>query len=84
MSESEVSGKFSDCPTKSTESFEDDLAWLLENLASAGMGQVLSVDLSRAEIGISVVRAIIPGLEAPHDDPDFVAGPRAQAIRANS
>lgn len=84
MSESEVSGKFSDCPTKSTESFEDDLAWLLENLASAGMEQVLSVDLSRAEIGISVVRAIIPGLEAPHDDPDFVAGPRAQAIRANS
>jgi len=68
---------FSDCPTNATESFGDDLTWLLERLAAVGMEQVLTVDLSRQDIGIAVVRAVIPGLEAPHDDPNFLAGPRA-------
>lgn len=74
--------QFTDCPTKSTETFEDDLAWLLERLGSVGVEQVLTIDLSRSEFGISVIRAVIPGLEAPHDDPDFVAGPRARGMRA--
>ena len=74
---SEATEKFPSCPTRSSDCFEDDLAWLLGRLASVGLDQVVTVDLSRAEFGIPVIRAIIPGLEAPHDDPDFVAGPRA-------
>ena len=83
INDAEPCGKFPDCPSRSTESFEDDLAWLLDRLARAGMDQVLTIDLSRAGFGISVVRAIIPGLEAPHDDPDFLAGPRARGLKAD-
>ncbi|SDX24052.1 ribosomal protein S12 methylthiotransferase accessory factor [Ruegeria halocynthiae] len=71
---------FSSCPTYVTESFSEDLSLLLTHLASVGMDQVVTVDLSRPEIDIAVVRAVIPGLEAPHDDLDFIAGPRAQAV----
>ena len=78
----EAVADFTDCPTRSAPSFDDDLAWLRDRLAAAGMEQVLTVDLSRDDIGISVVRAIIPGLEAPHDDPDYVAGPRARSVGA--
>jgi ribosomal protein S12 methylthiotransferase accessory factor len=81
---SDATGSFQTCPTHSTECFDDDLAWLLDRLACVGLDQVLTVDLSRAEFGIPVIRAIIPGLEAPHDDPDFVAGPRARGIEANA
>ncbi|MEX0302107.1 MAG: YcaO-like family protein [Leisingera sp.] len=71
--------RFQDCPAFASPSFEGDLAWLLERLKAAGMEQVLTVDLSRPGLGVFVVRAVIPGLEAPHDDPDFVPGPRALA-----
>lgn len=79
-----ASASFHDCPSFSSPSFEEDQSWLLNRLETAGMGQVLIVDLSHSGLGISVVRAVIPGLEAPHDDPDFIAGPRAQrAAEAN-
>ncbi len=73
-------GDFTECPTYVTGLFADDLSLLLARLSEAGMDQVVTVDLSRPEIDIAVVRAVIPGLEAPHDDPDFVAGPRACAV----
>ncbi len=68
---------FSDCRHWDSDNFDDDLAWLLERLQEVGCDQVLTVDLTKPEIGISVVRAVIPGLEAPHDDDNYVAGPRA-------
>ncbi|KIC21445.1 hypothetical protein RA20_04640 [Leisingera sp. ANG-Vp] len=74
-------GSFQDCPDFSSPSFDEDLDWLLNRLKSAGMDQALIVDLSRDGIGIAVVRAVIPGLEAPHDDPGFVPGPRARQVR---
>ncbi|WP_306111012.1 MULTISPECIES: YcaO-like family protein [Roseovarius] len=75
---------FLDGPNVTTETFEDDLALLLARLSSAGIDQVVTVDLSRPEFGISVIRAVIPGLEAPHDDPDFIPGPRARAVQAGA
>jgi ribosomal protein S12 methylthiotransferase accessory factor len=68
---------FSDCPHKMADMFEGDIEWLLASLQAVGCGQVIIVDLTRPEIGMAVVRAVIPGLEAPHDDENFVAGPRA-------
>lgn len=76
---SSATARFEDCPDYSSPSFEEDLSWLLGRLAGAGMDQVLAVDLSRPGLGVSVVRAVIPGLEAPHDDPDYIPGPRARA-----
>ncbi len=78
----EVTGRFTDCPSHVTESFTEDLDLLRSCLSIAGMDQVVTVDLSRPDFDIAVVRAIIPGLEAPHDDPDYVAGPRARAVSA--
>ncbi len=75
---------FGACPSFAGATFGADLDWLVGRLAAIGVTQVLRVDLTRAEMGIAVVRAVIPGLEAPHDDPDFVAGPRARAARAEA
>ncbi len=73
---------FADAPSRATDRFEADLALLLDRLAGVGCGEVVRVDLSRAEIGVAVVRVVIPGLEAPHDDPDYVPGPRARDASA--
>jgi len=70
------------CPSHQTASFDEDLTLLLTQLSVVGIPQVVIVDLSRPDIDISVVRAVIPGLEAPHDDPDYVAGPRARLAAA--
>ncbi|WP_108859738.1 YcaO-like family protein [Ruegeria sp. Alg231-54] len=72
---------FQDCPTHLTKTFEDDLALLLNRLEAVGISQVVIVDLSRPEFDLSVVRAVIPGLEAPHDDADYIPGLRALQIR---
>jgi YcaO-like protein with predicted kinase domain len=60
-------------------SFEEDVEWLLQRLQSVGIEQVLCVDLSKPDVEIPVVRVVIPGLEGPHDDDDYLPGPRAVA-----
>jgi len=70
---------FAEAPNRDAETFEDDLGWLMARLEGAGCGQVLAVDLTQPGIGISVVRAVVPGLEAPHDDDGYVPGERATA-----
>jgi len=72
---------FLQVPTHSADTFEADLTWLIERLGSVGIGQVVAVDLTRPEIGIPVVRVVVPGLEAPHDDDDYMPGPRVAAAR---
>lgn len=59
---------------------EADLGWLLGRLADAGIAEVAVTDLTRPEINIPVVRVVIPGLEAPHDDDSYVPGPRAGGV----
>lgn len=71
-------------PTHVTRDFEQDLSLLLSQLSAIGVPQVVIVDLSRPEFDISVARAVIPGLEAPHDDPDFIPGPRARNLAGAS
>jgi ribosomal protein S12 methylthiotransferase accessory factor len=60
------------------DSFEADIAVMLDRLIAAGIGQVLVVDLSHHEIGIPVVRVIVPGLEGYMFD-QYAPGPRAHA-----
>ncbi|MCA1993649.1 MAG: YcaO-like family protein, partial [Coleofasciculus sp. S288] len=50
--------------SQATDSFEDDIALILEKLKRVGLGQVIVFDLSPPGWGISVVRVIVPGLEA--------------------
>jgi len=76
--------RFDDVPTRVTTSCADDVTWACERLAAVGIDQVAVVDLTRAEIGIPVVRVIVPGLEALHDAPGYVPGARARAVFARA
>ncbi|MFD1627793.1 YcaO-like family protein [Azospirillum griseum] len=50
-------------PDRSTPTFEGDIALLLGALRHCGVEQVLVFDLTLPEIGIPVIRVVVPGLE---------------------
>ena len=68
-------------PSHRFETFAEECRWLLARLAAVGCPQVLAVDLTRPEIGVPVVRVVVPGLEAAHDS-DGEPGARARAAQA--
>ncbi|MCY6382852.1 YcaO-like family protein [Hoeflea prorocentri] len=68
---------FSALPSVVNPTLSDDLATLLGALRKAGIEEVAAVDLSRDDTQIPVVRIIVPGLEAPHDDSTYLPGSRA-------
>lgn len=55
--------KFSGVHTIFNEDILDDIKLILLRLKSVGLNQVIIVDLTNPDIGIPVVRAIVPGLE---------------------
>ena len=55
-------------PCFRSETIQDDLHWLLNRMAEKGFDSVLAVDLSRREVGLPVLRLVVPGLEHPGDD----------------
>jgi len=57
----------------------DDLDWVVERLAAAGLNEVFYVDLSRPDIGIPVVKVVVPGLLGPESHPDELQTPRDTA-----
>jgi len=61
---------------------DDDLELCLTQLAKIDITQVISVDLSKAEFGLSVVKVVIPGLEGAHGHwhGAYVPGRRASAL----
>ena len=71
---------FEHAPHGINATLEADLEWLLSRLSDSGIAEVAMTDLSRADIAIPVVRVVIPGLEAPHDDDSYVSGPRAGGV----
>jgi ribosomal protein S12 methylthiotransferase accessory factor len=74
---------FSAAPDFEGETFEEDVAWLLERLRGAGVRQVVVVDLTKREICLPVVRVVIPGLEcAAVFAGTFTLGRRALALQA--
>ena len=55
--------RFSQVQTFFNEDILDDIKLILSRLKSVGLSQVIIVDLTNVDIGIPVVRAIVPGLE---------------------
>ncbi|HXG06186.1 MAG TPA: YcaO-like family protein, partial [Nitrososphaera sp.] len=55
--------KFSEVRTFFNEDILDDIKLILSRLQAVGLNQVIIVDLTNPDIGIPVVRAIVPGLE---------------------
>jgi YcaO-like protein with predicted kinase domain len=71
-----------DLPSEATETFEGDLALLMRKARRAGIGQIVVLDLSHDEIGVPVVRVVVPGLEGYMFD-YYRPGPRALAFAAS-
>ncbi|MEO9321505.1 MAG: YcaO-like family protein [Nitrososphaera sp.] len=55
--------KFSDVASFFNEDILDDIRLILTRLKAAGLGKVAIVDLTNPQLGIPVVRALVPGLE---------------------
>jgi ribosomal protein S12 methylthiotransferase accessory factor YcaO len=75
---------FRDIEDRQFATFEEDVDWILSRLEKIGIGEVVCVDLTRPEFDIPVVRVVIPGLEGPHDEDDYIPGPRARAVAGGS
>jgi ribosomal protein S12 methylthiotransferase accessory factor len=74
---------FADGPDWTAETFDEDVSWQLERLRSVGVERVVVVDLTKPELGIPVVRVVIPGLEVAHLGPGLYGlGRRARAVIA--
>ncbi|MCC7565553.1 MAG: YcaO-related McrA-glycine thioamidation protein [Methanomicrobiaceae archaeon] len=54
---------FGTIPTLESDDFLTDIRAVIGALERAGLRQVVAVDLTREEIGVPVVRVIVPGLE---------------------
>jgi ribosomal protein S12 methylthiotransferase accessory factor len=61
---------FSTIRSCDTDDFVKDIRIMIGALARRGLDRVIVVDLTRDEIGIPVVRVIVPGLEAYAMDPE--------------
>ena len=71
---------FADVPSFESDDFLLDIRHMLDKLQEAGLDRAVVVDLSREEIGIPVVRVIVPGLEMSAVDPER-AGRRSRNAR---
>lgn len=69
---------FHDIPDWHGRSLQQDLTELRRRLTAVGIEEILTIDLTRAEIGIPVVRVIVPGLEGVDGNPAYALGPRAR------
>jgi YcaO-like protein with predicted kinase domain len=74
---------FRDVSTRDADSIRDDVTWTLQRLQAVEIQQVVAVDLTKPELGLPVVRVVVPGLEGPDkgDRSDYVPGPRVRALR---
>jgi ribosomal protein S12 methylthiotransferase accessory factor len=74
--------RFDAVPTNRSHDILQDIRFMSHRLQSAGLEQVIAVDLTRSEVGVPVVKVIVPGLEhwsARHFDPELIVlGPRAR------
>ncbi len=62
----------------STDSFEEDINICIKNLENIGLNQVIVVDLTPSGKDFSVVRVIVPGLEAVEEIIYYTPGKRAK------
>ena len=57
-------GSFADVPSVEFSSVGADVALILERFAAVGFSQVVAVDLTRPELGVPVVRVVVPFAES--------------------
>ncbi|MGA7805959.1 MAG: YcaO-like family protein [Bradyrhizobium sp.] len=69
---------FRNVPTFDGEDVVADVRWELQRLRAIGIERLVAIDLTRPDIGIPVVRIVVPGLEWDCTHRDYVRGPRAR------
>jgi ribosomal protein S12 methylthiotransferase accessory factor len=74
---------FSEIKSYDSNDFLDDILYMQGKLAEAGLDRIVVVDLTREEIGVPVVRVIVPGLEISAVDGERV-GQRCRDAKANA
>ncbi len=77
-----VKRDFAEVPDFVNTTVQEDIDQVLVRLQAVGIGEVVVVDLTKPGYSIPVVRVVIPGLEAPHDEPGYAPGRRAQSPRS--
>jgi YcaO-like protein with predicted kinase domain len=75
---------FGELPSHDAATTTEDVAWIVGRLGAVGLAEVAIVDLTKQEIGIPVVRVVVPGLEAMSEAPGYLPGPRALAASNRS
>jgi ribosomal protein S12 methylthiotransferase accessory factor len=70
----------SERPSLSTPTFEGDVGVLLSALRGIGIESAIAVDLTRPDIGIPVVKMVVPGLEGMLQHGSYEPGERALAF----
>ncbi|QPF83191.1 YcaO-like family protein [Bradyrhizobium genosp. L] len=55
---------FGDIPSHEHASVNEDLAFIIDRMRAAGFDQAVAFDLTRAEVGIPVVRVVVPRAES--------------------
>jgi ribosomal protein S12 methylthiotransferase accessory factor len=65
---------------KEHETLEEDVAWILAQLADAELSEAVVVDLTKPELGIPVARVVVPGLETYHHVQGYLPGRRVRRI----
>jgi YcaO-like protein with predicted kinase domain len=79
LSRTEGLVSFAGKPALDTPTLDGDLRVLLDRLTSVGIASVVVVDLSRREVGVPVVKVIVPGLEGHNAAHTYRPGARAAA-----
>ncbi|MEM1288712.1 MAG: YcaO-like family protein, partial [Pseudomonadota bacterium] len=74
---------FSSIPSRFHQAMRPELDHTLEAIRRTGLKQAIWVDLMQEALGVPVARLIVPGLEAPHDDPQYVPGERAMRVASD-
>ena len=69
---------FQEVVTRNSNSLANDIDWMIGRLKSIGIEQVLAVDLTKPEIGLPVVRIVVPGLEGVDGSTNYLHGARAR------
>lgn len=72
---------FADVPDLTTETIEQDVTHGLDRLRAVGIQEAVVVELGRKDVGVPVVRVVVPGLEGWHEKAEACApGPRLRAL----
>jgi ribosomal protein S12 methylthiotransferase accessory factor len=80
MAEKVPARDFAAVPTARHASFAEDVSWLCAALARAGLDEIVTVDLTRGDVGVPVIRVVVPGLEGVNDHALCKPGARARAL----